>query len=149
MNYYSLTDPSIVRTFDRALRDGIAPDRGLYFPERIPVLDWSRIVSKPRSLPDLAFEILRPYVGSTLDETVLRPLLLDALDFDIPLVQLDEGLHVLELFHGPTAAFKDVGARIMARLLAKTTTERLTVLVATSGDTGSAVAQGFFGCSRH
>jgi threonine synthase len=143
MNYYSLTDPSIVRTFDRALRDGIAPDRGLYFPERIPVLDWSRIVSKPMSLPDLAFEILRPYVGSTLDETVLRPLLLDALDFDIPLVQLDEGLHVLELFHGPTAAFKDVGARIMARLLAKTTTERLTVLVATSGDTGSAVAQGF------
>lgn len=143
MNYFSLTDATIVRSFDRALRDGIAPDRGLYFPERIPILDWSRIVRTPMSLADLAFEILQPYVGQAIDETALKALLVDALDFDVPLVDLEQGLQVLELFHGPTAAFKDVGARIMARLLAHTSQDRVTVLVATSGDTGSAVAQGF------
>ncbi len=143
MNFFSLTDPSIIRPFERALSDGIAPDRGLYFPEHIPVLDWNRIERTSLGLPQLAHEVLKHYVGSCIEEAALKDLLADALDFDIPLVKLDDGLHVLELFHGPTAAFKDVGARIMARLLTKTSQERLTVLVATSGDTGSAVAQGF------
>ena len=142
MNYFSLTSPSIRRDFASALREGLAPDRGLYVPERIPQLKWSSF--EGCALPELATRMLLPYVGEAITESRLFDLMEDALDFEIPLVQVHENLSQLELFHGPTAAFKDVGARVMSRLLGATSTERLTVLVATSGDTGSAVAQGFY-----
>ena len=142
MKYFSITSPSIRRDFAAALREGLAPDRGLYVPERIPQLEWSSV--QGASLPDLATRMLFPYVEGAITESNLADLMADALDFEIPLVQVHEQLSQLELFHGPTAAFKDVGARVMSRLLGATSTERLTVLVATSGDTGSAVAQGFY-----
>ncbi|MGB0248968.1 MAG: threonine synthase [Flavobacteriales bacterium] len=142
MNYFSLTSPSIRRDFASALREGLAPDRGLYVPERIPQLEWSSLVGC--ALPELATRMLLPYVGEAITESRFFDLMEDALDFEIPLVQVHENVSQLELFHGPTAAFKDVGARVMSRLLGATSTERLTVLVATSGDTGSAVAQGFY-----
>ena len=142
MKYFSITSPSIRRDFAAALREGLAPDRGLYVPERIPQLEWSSVQSS--SLPDLATRMLFPYVEGAITESNLSDLMADALDFKIPLVQVHEQVSQLELYHGPTAAFKDVGARVMSRLLGATSTERLTVLVATSGDTGSAVAQGFY-----
>ena len=142
MKYFSITSPSIRRDFAAALREGLAPDRGLYVPERIPQLEWSSV--QGASLPDLATRMLFPYVEGAITESNLADLMADALDFEIPLVQVHEQVSQLELFHGPTAAFKDVGARVMSRLLGATSTERLTVLVATSGDTGSAVAQGFY-----
>ena len=142
MKYFSITSPSIRRDFAAALREGLAPDRGLYVPEQIPQLEWSSV--QGASLPDLATRMLFPYVEGAITESNLADLMADALDFEIPLVQVHEQVSQLELFHGPTAAFKDVGARVMSRLLGATSTERLTVLVATSGDTGSAVAQGFY-----
>ena len=142
MKYFSITSPSIRREFAAALREGLAPDRGLYVPERIPQLEWSSV--RGASLSDLATRMLFPYVEGAITESNLADLMADALDFEIPLVQVNEQVSQLELFHGPTAAFKDVGARVMSRLLGATSTERLTVLVATSGDTGSAVAQGFY-----
>ena len=142
MKYFSITSPSIRRDFAAALREGLAPDRGLYVPERIPQLEWSSV--QGASLPDLATRMLFPYVEGAITESNFADLMADALDFEIPLVHVHEQVSQLELFHGPTAAFKDVGARVMSRLLGATSTERLTVLVATSGDTGSAVAQGFY-----
>ncbi|MBO75174.1 MAG: threonine synthase [Flavobacteriales bacterium] len=142
MNYFSLTSRSIQRDFASALREGLAPDRGLYVPENIPRLDWASLSGS--TLPELATRMLLPYVEGAILETRLFDLMADALNFEIPLVQVDEKVSQLELFHGPTAAFKDVGARVMSRLLGATSTERLTILVATSGDTGSAVAQGFY-----
>jgi threonine synthase len=142
MKYFSITSPTIRRDFAAALREGLAPDRGLYVPESIPQLEWSSLQGS--SLPDLATRMLFPYVEEAITESNLFDLMADALDFEIPLVQARGRVSQLELFHGPTAAFKDVGARVMSRLLGATSTERLTVLVATSGDTGSAVAQGFY-----
>ena len=142
MMYHSITNKSISRSFAKALREGLAPDRGLYVPDSIPHLEWSEL--KDLSLPELGAKFLEPLVGKELKMNILEQLVDDALDFDLPLTDREGKLHYLELFHGPTAAFKDVGARIMSRLLGATSSERLTVLVATSGDTGSAVAQGFY-----
>lgn len=142
MMYHSLTNNSIRRSFAEALREGLAPDRGLYVPESVPALNWSEM--KGMSLPEMGAKFLEPLVGNDLKFSDLERLIDDALDFDIPLTEKEGNLQYLELFHGPTAAFKDVGARIMSRLLGATSNERLTVLVATSGDTGSAVAQGFY-----
>lgn len=142
MNYYSLNTPTIQRDFATALREGLAPDRGLYVPETIPSIDWESLRSA--GLPEVATRMLHPYVGDAVNEAVLFDLLAEALNFEIPLTAVTENVSQLELFHGPTAAFKDVGARVMSRLLGATSREKLTVLVATSGDTGSAVAQGFY-----
>jgi len=142
MMYHSLTNTSIRRTFSEALREGLAPDRGLYVPEQIPELDWEAMHGM--NLAQLGAAILAPLVTSAISRDRLEIVLGEALNFPIPLKPIAEELHMLELFHGPTAAFKDVGARVMSRLLGETSEERLTVLVATSGDTGSAVAQGFF-----
>lgn len=142
MKFYSLTTPTIQRDFATALREGLAPDRGLYVPERIPQLSWAELRSA--TLPELATRMLHPFAADAIDESSMFDLLEDALDFKIPLQPVTKGVSQLELFHGPTAAFKDVGARVMSRLLGATSNEQLTVLVATSGDTGSAVAQGFY-----
>lgn len=124
--------------FKTALFEGLAPDGGLYVPERLERLPSSE-------LTDLG--IARFFVGDEMAADRLAALVEEALNFPIPLVTIRDGLFALELFHGPTFAFKDVGARVMARLMGHFHQERepLTVLVATSGDTGSAVAQAFFG----
>lgn len=142
MMYRSLNDSRIRRTFSEALREGLAPDRGLYVPVELPAIAWEGL--KGCTLSELATNFLSPLVGDAISPSDLHTLMSDALDFPIPLHHVEDSLHLLELYHGPTAAFKDVGGRIMSRLLGATTHERLTVLVATSGDTGSAVAQGFF-----
>ena len=136
-----------------ALRDGLAPDGGLYVPTALPPFTPGELDAlRGRPLADVAAALLAPLVADALPAARLRALLADALDFPIPLVTLAPGLALLELFHGPTLAFKDIGARTMARLLAALPGEAgsgdgppLTVLVATSGDTGGAVAHAFHG----
>lgn len=141
MKYRSLNQPTTWRTFGQALREGLAPNNGLYVPERIPVLPQGFIDNT--TLQEIGFTMMLPLVGNDLSKAQVHSIVEDALDFEIPLIGLKPGLSLLELFHGPTAAFKDVGARMMSRFLQHVSSERLTVLVATSGDTGSAVAQGF------
>lgn len=146
MKFRSLTDPTIERGFAEAVVEGLAPDRGLYFPEHVPVLEESVWLDPENAQPgDFGATVLAPFVGDGFDADTLRALFRGAIDFPMELVALEDGRYVLELFHGPTAAFKDVGARSMARLLGSVNDRRLTVLVATSGDTGSAVAAGFQG----
>jgi threonine synthase len=131
-----------------AMLAGLAPDGGLYVPETIE--RWSsgeldRLGT--RTLTEIAYRALRPYTRPELDATTFEAIVAEALNFPIPLVSVEPGIFALELFHGPTLAFKDVGARTMARLLASLDTgdQPLTVLAATSGDTGSAVAHAFHG----
>ncbi len=127
-----------------ALFDGLAPDGGLYVPD--PLEPWSaeEIAALPsQSLTDIGVRTLRPFARS-IDARTLSAIVNDALDFPIPLVEVEPGIYSLELFHGPTLAFKDVGARVMARLMAALGGD-VTVLTATSGDTGSAVANAFYG----
>ena len=135
-----------------AIRAGLAPDGGLYVPARLPALareEWTTL--SQHSLADVASGMLEPLFADDLAPGDLRRLLGEALNFPTPLVPLDDRLAVLELFHGPTFAFKDVGARVLARLLSHFHEEGqppLTVLVATSGDTGGAVAHAFHGVPR-
>lgn len=135
-----------------AIRAGLAPDGGLYVPARLPALareEWTTL--SQHSLADVAAGMLEPLFADDLAPGDLRRLLGEALNFPTPLVPLDDRLAVLELFHGPTFAFKDVGARVLARLLSHFHEEGqppLTVLVATSGDTGGAVAHAFHGVPR-
>lgn len=149
MNFYSLDQKAPEVSFREAALRGLAPDRGLYFPKQIPVLPeafWKGL--HKRDFLDAAYELMAPYTGDTLPEPVLREILEATLSFEFPLVWLDEQVAVLELFHGPTMAFKDVGATFMAGCLGYFSGQSdspLTVLVATSGDTGGAVARGFLG----
>ncbi len=134
-----------------AVLAGLAPDGGLYVPERLPRLSerWWR-EKRGRSFQDVALALAVELAGDELDGETLGAIVGDALNFPVPIVQLDDRLSVLELFHGPTFAFKDFGARTLARLMSSlhTDSEPLTVLVATSGDTGGAVAQAFHGLSN-
>ncbi|WP_405250501.1 threonine synthase [Dokdonia sp. Asnod3-C12] len=150
MKYYSLNKQAPNVTFDEAVIRGIAPDKGLYFPENIPVLPttfWEQI--EHLSKEEIAVEVMKPFVGNSMEEATLKEIVADVLSFDFPLVPIVDNVATLELFHGPTMAFKDVGARFMARCLGHFLKERnqqeeVTVLVATSGDTGGAVARGFY-----
>src|SRR6185295_11352001 len=129
-----------------ALLDGLAPDGGLYVPETIETMAAAELARLPqRTLTEVAYRALRPYTRDELDATTFEAVVVEALNFDIPLVEVEPGIFALELFHGPTFAFKDVGARVMARLMASLHRgeDPLTILVATSGDTGSAVAYAF------
>jgi len=127
-----------------ALFDGLAPDGGLYIPDPIEAWSPEEIARLPSmSLGDIGVRTLRPF-SRGLDAHTLSFVMRDALDFPIPLVEVEPGIYSLELFHGPTLAFKDVGARVMARLMAALGGD-VTVLTATSGDTGSAVAAAFHG----
>jgi threonine synthase len=133
-------------SFRAALLEGLAPDGGLYVPGSIepwPPAELSRLPR--RTLTEIALRTLRPFVRGELDLATLEAVVVEALNFPVPLVEIESGVHALELFHGPTLAFKDVGARVMARLMAALYTGEspLTVLTATSGDTGSAVAHAF------
>ena len=149
MRYYSLNHQAPEVDFKTATLLGQAPDKGLYFPQHIPTLSASWIQNLPNvSREAVAFDLIAPYVGDSIPETVLRKIVAETIDFPIPLVHLQDHLYTLELFHGPTLAFKDIGARFMSRCLQyflSDQKEKVTVLVATSGDTGSAVAHGFHG----
>jgi threonine synthase len=149
MLYYSTNRKSEQVTFREATITGQAPDKGLYFPEIIPKLSKSFLDNlKGKSKAEIAFEVIQPYVGNTIPEAELTRICEHTVAFDFPLVKVSEDISSLELFHGPTLAFKDVGARFMSRCLgyfSKDNDKEITVLVATSGDTGSAVANGFLG----
>lgn len=147
MKYYSLAGQAPVTDFRTATLQGQAPDKGLYFPSRIPVWGKGFLDSLPRLPADeMALQVMRPYVGDCIPESELHRIVHETLDFPIPLNEVCSGISCLELFHGPTLAFKDVGARFMSRCLgwfSRDNDRRTVVLVATSGDTGGAVAHGF------
>ena len=149
MNYYSLNQQSPKVSFKEATILGQAPDKGLYYPEYLPVVD-PQLIDRIESMTDIdiAFEVLKPYVAESLNDEELYSIVEETLNFPIPLQPVTEDISSLELFHGPTLAFKDVGARFMSRCLGhflKNEEREVTVLVATSGDTGGAVANGFYG----
>lgn len=149
MNYYSLNKQAPNTSFKDAVIKGLAPDKGLYFPESITPLPksfWDNIDNL--SYSEIAFEAIKQFVSTEIPEAILKTIVEETLSFDFPVVNLNDNISTLELFHGPTMAFKDVGARFMARCLGyfnEDNTNEVTVLVATSGDTGGAVANGFLG----
>ena len=149
MKYFSLNHNSKSTLFHDTVKRGLAPDRGLYFPETIPLLPQSffdRI--EKMSIPEMAYRVIKPYIGNQILKDKLMEIVSETLDFDFPIIEITDNIAALELFQGPTLAFKDVGARFMARSLGhlnQTGKEKITVLVATSGDTGGAVAHGFLG----
>lgn len=145
--YYSLNTPSLKADFKTATIQGQAPDGGLYFPEQIPMLA-SEFLQNLRHLSReaIAYEVIRPYVANSLSDAILKSIVEATVAFPIPLKNIHDDIYSLELFHGPTLAFKDIGARFMSRCLgqfAKEKKQDVVVLVATSGDTGGAVASGF------
>ncbi|MBL7733018.1 MAG: threonine synthase [Chitinophagaceae bacterium] len=148
MKYYSTNKNAPVVNFREATIAGQAPDKGLYFPEMIPHLDAGLLRDiESHSNEEIAFRVIRPFVGETIPDESLYEIVSQTVNFPIPLVPLNENIFSLELFHGPTLAFKDVGARFMSRCLGhfvKDAGKKVTVLVATSGDTGGAVADGFY-----
>ncbi|MDC0634773.1 threonine synthase [Flavobacteriaceae bacterium] len=149
MNYFSLNNNAPIATFETAVRKGLAPDKGLYFPEHIEPLEESFLDSiENYSDAEIAFQSIKQFICPEIPEYDLKQIISETLSFDFPVLEIEEGISTLELFHGPTMAFKDVGARFMARCLGyfnKDNNEEVTVLVATSGDTGGAVASGFLG----
>ncbi|GGG49661.1 threonine synthase [Bizionia arctica] len=149
MKYYSLNKIAPDTSFSEAVIKGIAPDKGLYFPESITPLPQSFFDHIDElSHTEIAFQAIKQFVTPDIPEDILKTIIEETLSFDFPIVKLNENISTLELFHGPTMAFKDVGARFMARCLGyfnKDNNQEVTVLVATSGDTGGAVANGFLG----
>lgn len=145
MRFVSTRGKASAASLGTAIFDGLAPDGGLYVPDVIepwPADEIDRLSSC--SLQELGVRVLKPFAAGAIDEATLSAVVSEALDFPIPLVEIEPGILALELFHGPTLAFKDVGARVMARLMAVLGGD-VTVLAATSGDTGSAVANAFYG----
>lgn len=149
MKYYSLNYNSQDVSFLDAVRKGLAPDRGLYFPSDIKKLP-NTFFENIHNLSDheIAFQVIHQFVGGDIPDSRLKKIVEETLSFDFPIVPITDSIATLELFQGPTLAFKDVGARFMARCLAYANEvekkEKLTILVATSGDTGGAVADGFY-----
>ncbi|MDT8417935.1 MAG: threonine synthase [Lutibacter sp.] len=150
MNFYSLNKIAPNVTFKDAVIKGLAPDKGLYFPEKInPLIKGFLNNIENLSNEEIAFEVIKQFVADEIPEKELKEIISATVNFDFPIVPIEENIAALELFHGPTMAFKDVGARFMARCLGyfnkEEKTAQVTVLVATSGDTGGAVASGFLG----
>lgn len=150
MKFYSTNKQSAEVNLQDAVVKGLAPDKGLYMPERIKTLPQEFFENIDElSFHDIAYTVADAFFGEDIEADTLRFIVEDTLSFDTPIVHVDANIYSLELFHGPTLAFKDVGARFMARLLAyfiqKQGQTDVKVLVATSGDTGSAVANGFLG----
>ena len=151
MQYYSTNQKAPFATLEKAVVKGLAEDKGLYMPERINVLPKEFFDNiQDMTLQDIAYNVAAAFFAEDVDEDALQHIVYETLNFDCPVVNVNDNIYSLELFHGPTLAFKDVGARFMARLLQyfirmENTTEEVNVLVATSGDTGSAVANGFLG----
>lgn len=150
MKYYSTNHKAPQASLQEAVVKGLAPDRGLYMPERIQALPQSFFETiEQRSFQEIAYEVAKAFFGEDIENETLKQIVYETLSFDTPIVEVSKNIYSLELFHGPTLAFKDVGARFMARLLGyfirKQGQSLVNVLVATSGDTGSAVANGFLG----
>ena len=151
MQYYSTNQKAPFATLEKAVVKGLAEDKGLYMPERINVLPNEFFDNiQDMTFQDIAYNVAAAFFADDVDEDALQHIVYETLNFDCPVVNVNDNIYSLELFHGPTLAFKDVGARFMARLLQyfirmENTTEEVNVLVATSGDTGSAVANGFLG----
>ncbi|MCD8210761.1 MAG: threonine synthase [Prevotella sp.] len=150
MKYYSTNNKSITASLSEAVIKGLAPDRGLYMLERINTLSNDLFDNIDKlTFKEIAFEVASKFFGEDVEKEDLKNIVYDTLEFDCPIVKVEDNIFALELFHGPTLAFKDVGARFMARLLGYfikgDETNTVNVLVATSGDTGSAVANGFLG----
>jgi len=150
MKYYSTNRQAPHATLRDAVVKGLAADRGLYMPEKIKTLPLSFFENIDKlSFQEISFEVAKAFFGEDVEEEALKDIVYDTLSFDCPVVPVAGNVWALELFHGPTLAFKDVGARFMARLLGyfirREGDEEVNVLVATSGDTGSAVANGFLG----
>jgi threonine synthase len=150
MKYYSTNRQAPKVSLQEAVVKGLAADKGLYMPESIRVLPHSFYENMEQlSFHEIAYEVAQAFFGEDVEEETLRNIVNETLNFDTPVVKVSDSIHALELFHGPTLAFKDVGARFMARLLQyfieKQGSGEVNVLVATSGDTGSAVANGFLG----
>ncbi|MBO7590318.1 MAG: threonine synthase [Prevotella sp.] len=154
MKYYSTNGKAPLADLKKAVVKGLAEDRGLYMPERIDKLPQAFFNDmKNMSFQDIAYNVAANFFGEDVDADALQDLVFDTLSFDCPIVKVEDNIYALELFHGPTFAFKDVGARFMARLLqyflrvapSGAVGGSVNVLVATSGDTGSAVANGFLG----
>lgn len=152
MKYYSLNKTAPLANFREATLHGLAPDKGLYFPEEIPKYN-KEFFAEISSFSDeeIAFKVIAPYIGKEIPEKKLKEIVRETINFEIPLKQVNEHIFSLELFHGPTLAFKDIGARFMSRCLGyfvknnpSSPQQKVTVLVATSGDTGGAVANGFY-----
>jgi threonine synthase len=154
MKYFSTNHQSPEVDFKQATINGQAPDKGLYFPERIPTISKELIENITQySNEEIAYQVMKPYVGDTIPELELRRIVEETINFDIPLVKVTDTIYSLELYHGPTLAFKDIGARFMSRCLGYFVKQsdldlgkkkKVIVLVATSGDTGGAVANGFY-----
>ena len=148
MNYFSLNNKNHKVNFKEALFNGLAPDRGLYFPQEIKSLKKSFVSNlDDYDKIEISMEVISQFIGNQIDEESLKKIIEHSIDFEFPLKKIDENISVLELFHGPSMAFKDVGARFTSRCLShfirKGYDKKVTVLVATSGDTGAAVASGF------
>src|SRR6187431_2767940 len=148
MNFISTSNATLKASFKQAVLSGLAPDGGLYVPETIPEISSSifEIQDDPYH-HKLAFQLLHPFVSADLTEEQLRTIITHTFQFDFPIVEIERsGIQILELFHGPTWAFKDAGARFLAGCLStwKENDKKKIILVATSGDTGGAVANGFF-----
>ncbi|WP_188050325.1 threonine synthase [Flavobacterium sp. GP15] len=150
MKYYSLNHNAPNVSFQDAVIQGIAPDKGLYFPDTITPLnaDFFDTIEN-LSNEEIAYQAIKQFVGNEIPEIILKEIIAETLCFDFPVIEVEKDIYALELFHGPTMAFKDVGARFMSRCLGHFNKEKKdsknTVLVATSGDTGGAVASGFLG----
>ncbi len=145
MQFQSTKNKNETAAFHEAILRGLPPDNGLYFPDHIPTLPLESWMGDEDTQPHhLAAEIIWPYAEGSMERADLERICAEAINFPFPLVETDERRYALELFHGPTLAFKDVGARFLARAIAHFSDKKVTVLVATSGDTGSAVAQGFY-----
>jgi threonine synthase len=150
MKYYSTNHKICNATLEEAVIKGLASDKGLFMPSEINALPQSFFDSIEKlSFQEIAFTVAQAFFGEDIPNEILKEIVYDSLNFDIPLIHIEKNIYSLELFHGPTLAFKDVGARFMARLLGyfinRAGGGRVNVLVATSGDTGSAVANGFLG----
>lgn len=149
MQYFSTNKKAPSVSFKEAVINGLAPDNGLYFPEKITPID-SKYIKQINSFgnEELAWTAIHQFVGEDIPLDVLKKIVIETVNFPFPLVEIKKNVYSLELFHGPTWAFKDVGARFMARCLgyfSEGNQQKNTVLVATSGDTGGAVADGFLG----
>lgn len=150
MQYYSTNGQTPEVSLQEAVVKGLAADKGLFMPKQIKRLPESFFNNiQNLSFQEIAFEVAKAFFGEDVEEAALKQIVYDTLSFDVPLVNVNDNIYSLELFHGPTLAFKDVGARFMSRLLGyfirKQGQKQVNVLVATSGDTGSAVANGFLG----
>ena len=147
MQYISTKNKEEKFSFKDAVILGLAKEKALFVPEFIPKLDENFINNITNfSKEQIAFQVLKPFVKEDINDEDLLRIVTETIQFDIPIKKIEDNIYVLELFHGPTQAFKDVGARFLSRCMSlfASKDKKVTILVATSGDTGSAVANGFF-----